>query len=155
MPHAISLQIIGASGLNKIYSSLEACERLRKTSLIRSDKKQIFGDYGVPVRVRYTCAGVQVARRSKEVLNNAPYMDKLPRHHLKYLMQIMRCAERSFEVMADHQVISHLKNANAVVPLKTMSFPSSSGNNHSVIFLVELPLVPMYFCDVILMPILQ
>ena len=49
-------------------------------------------------------------------------------------MQIMRCAERSFEVMADHQVISHLKNANAVVPFKTMSFPSSSGNNHSVNF---------------------
>jgi hypothetical protein len=30
LPRAISLQIIGASGLNKIYSSLEACERLGK-----------------------------------------------------------------------------------------------------------------------------
>ena len=80
LPSAISLKIIGASGLNKIYSALEACERLRKTSLVRSDKKRIFGDYGH--LVRSTCAGVQVARRSKEVLNNAPYMDKLPRHHL-------------------------------------------------------------------------
>ena len=84
LPSAISLKIIGASGLNKIYSALEACERLRKTSLVRSDKKRIFGDYGHPVR--YTCAVVQVARRSKEVFDNAPYMDKLPKHHLKSLM---------------------------------------------------------------------
>jgi len=131
LPRAISLKIIGASGLKKIYSSLESCERLRKTSLVRCDKKRIFGDYGVPVR--YTCAGVQVARRSKEVLENAPYMDELPRHHLKSLMKIMHRAERSFQVMADHQVISHLKNAKTVVPFKTMSFPSS-GNNHSVQF---------------------
>jgi hypothetical protein len=130
LPRAISLKIIGDSGLNKIYSSLGACERLRKTSLIRSDKKQIFGDYGVPVR--YTCAGVQVARNSKEVLDNAPYMDKLSKHHLKSLLRIMRRAERSFEEIADHQVISHLKNVKAVVPFKTMSLPSSAGKNHSV-----------------------
>ncbi len=131
LPHAISLKIIGASGLKKIYLSLEACERLRKTSLVRSDKKRIFGDYGVPVR--YTCAGIQVDRRSKEVLGYAAYIDKLLRHHLKSLMKIMCCAECSFQVMADHQVISHLKNPKAIVPFKTMSFPSS-GYNHSVQF---------------------
>ena len=129
LPHAISLKIIGASGLKKIYLSLKACERLRKTSLVRSDKKRIFGDYGVPVR--YTCAGIQVDRRSKEVLGYAPYINKLLRHHLKSLMTIMCCAECSFQVMADHQVISHLKNPKAIVPFKTMPF-LSSGYNHSV-----------------------
>ena len=44
----------------------------------------------------------------------------------------MRHAECSFEVMTDHQVISHLKNAKAVV------FPSSSGNNHSVLFFGDI-----------------
>ena len=68
------------------------------------------------------------------MLDNAPYMDKLPKHHLKSLLRIMRRAERSFEEIADHQVISHLKNAKAVVPFKTMSFPSSARNNHSVRF---------------------
>ena len=66
------------------------------------------------------------------MLDNAPYMDKLPRHHLKSLLKIMCRAECSFEEIADHQVNSHLKNAKAFVPFKTMSFPSSSGKNHSV-----------------------
>jgi hypothetical protein len=59
-------------------------------------------------------------------------MDKLSKHHLKSLLRIMRRAERSFEEIADHQVISHLKNVKAVVPFKTMSLPSSAGKNHSV-----------------------
>ncbi len=66
------------------------------------------------------------------MLDNAPYTDKLPRHHLKSLLKIMCRAECSFEEIADHQVNSHLKNAKAFVPFKTMSFPSFSGKNHSV-----------------------
>jgi len=33
-------------------------------------RKEFFGDYGKPVK--YTCAGVQVDRRSQQVLDNAP-----------------------------------------------------------------------------------
>ena len=129
LPRGISLKILGKAGHHLIYSALEACERLRKASLVRSDKKRIFGDYGKPVK--YTCAGVQVDRRSQQVLDNAPYMEKLPKHHLKCLMKIMRRAEQSFQLIGDHQGISHIENAKTVVPFKTMSFPSS-GINHSV-----------------------
>ena len=128
LPRGISLKILGKAGHHLIYS-LEACERLRKASLVRSDKKQISGDYGKPVK--YTCAGVQVDRRSQQVLDNAPYMEKLPKHHRKCLMKIMRHAEQFFQLIGDHQVISHIENTKTVVPFKTMSFPSS-GIHHSV-----------------------
>jgi len=67
------------------------------------------------------------------VLDNAPYMEKLPQHHRKCLIKIMHRAEESFTLIGDHQVISHTGHTKTVVPFKTMSFPSS-GINHSVQF---------------------
>ena len=123
LPRGISLNILGKAGHQLIYSALEACEKLRKASLVRGDKKRIFGDYGKTGK--YTCAGVQVDRRSKQVLDNAPYMEKLPQHHRKCLVKIMHHAEESFTLIGDHQVISHIGHTKTVVPIKTMSFPSS------------------------------
>jgi len=42
LPRGISLNILGKAGHQLIYSALEACEKLRKASLVRSDKKRIF-----------------------------------------------------------------------------------------------------------------
>jgi hypothetical protein len=52
LPRGISLKILGKAGHHLIYSALEACERLRKASLVRSDKKRIFGDYGKQSSIR-------------------------------------------------------------------------------------------------------
>jgi hypothetical protein len=65
--------------MKKIVSALEECEKLKKMSLVRSDQKRIFGDYGK--QIIYTCTGVQVSRISQEVLNCDPSMEKLPNHN--------------------------------------------------------------------------
>ncbi len=61
---------------------------------MRSDQKRIFGDYGT--KVMYTCAGVQVSRRSCMVLEAALYMETLPRKHWMVVMRLMNLAERFF-----------------------------------------------------------
>ncbi len=81
LPRSQALSIIGDSCLENIMIALEAWERLRRTSLVRSDRKRIFGDNGQPVW--YTCAGVQVSRNSREVLDSAPFLDKLQVNHWK------------------------------------------------------------------------
>jgi hypothetical protein len=86
-----------------IQNALNACERLKKSPLIRSSAKHIFGDYGKPPM--YTCAGLQVSHISREVLNAAPFMNQPPLCHWKVLMQLMQHAEYCFELIADHQVI--------------------------------------------------
>ena len=60
----------------------------------------------------YTCAGVQVSRRSHMVLESAPYMEKLPRKHWRVLMRLMTMAERCFEEVADSAVLSHVHHAH-------------------------------------------
>jgi hypothetical protein len=45
MPQGQSLNIIGKFWMKKIVSALEECEKLKTTSLVRSDCKHIFGDY--------------------------------------------------------------------------------------------------------------
>ncbi len=80
------LSIIGNCGLRKIYNALEACKKLRKISLVQSDKR-VFGDYGKPVQ--YTCAGVQVSRNSCDVFDFVPNMDKLITCHWEALIWIM------------------------------------------------------------------
>jgi hypothetical protein len=72
--------------MEKIFSALEECSKMKRTSLVRSDCKHIFGDYGEQVMA--TCAGVQVSRNSWEVLDCAPFMEKLPRHHWRVLMSL-------------------------------------------------------------------
>ena len=67
LPCSMSLSIIGNCGLRKIYNALEACKKLRKISLVQSDIKRVFGDYGKPIQ--YTCAGVQVSRNSRDVFD--------------------------------------------------------------------------------------
>ena len=70
---------------------------------MRSDRKLIFGDYGT--NVMYTCAGVQVSRCSKKVLEAAPFMEKLPRLHWRVLMRSMRMTEGCFEAIGDTDVV--------------------------------------------------
>jgi len=119
MPRSMALNIISNCQMKKIYNALEACEKMRKVSLVRSDRNRVFGDYGKAVT--YTCVGVQVSRNSRHVFDFPPCMDKLPSHHWEALTWIMRRAEICFEELADHQVVSHMRNAKAVVPFKTMS----------------------------------
>ncbi len=53
---------------------------------MRSDQKRIFGDYGT--KVMYTCAGVEVSRRSRMVFESAPFMEKLPRNHWRVFVGV-------------------------------------------------------------------
>jgi hypothetical protein len=75
LPRSDALSIISSSGLNRIYAILEVCEKLRKVPLVRGEQKRIFTDYGK--RVMYTCVGNQVSRNSPQVLDCAPFQDKL------------------------------------------------------------------------------
>jgi hypothetical protein len=77
MPRVQSLSILGdRGGMILIRNALNyACKRLRKSPLLRSSAKCIFGDYGTPPM--YTCAGLQVSRNSHEVLDAAPFMKQL------------------------------------------------------------------------------
>ncbi len=101
-------------GTTKIYNALQACEKLRIVSLICSKKKCIFADYRK--QVTYACVGPQVLKNSQNVLDYAPFLEKLPEHHWDSLNWLMWCAEMCFEMIADHQVISHLHHAKKVVP---------------------------------------
>ena len=103
----------------RMYNALEACEKMRKVSLVCGKRKCVFTDYGK--RVMYTCVGNQVLRNSPQVLDQAPFMDKVKSHHLYALMWMMRRAELCFEQIANHQVISHVHHARSLVPFKTMS----------------------------------
>ena len=67
LPRRQSLNIIRNFSMNEIAIALEQCEKLKKSSLQRSKKKCVFGDYGV--HVMCTSAGVQVSRNSTEGLN--------------------------------------------------------------------------------------
>jgi hypothetical protein len=122
LPRKMSLNILRQNGMEKIFSALEECSKMKRKSLVRSDRKRIFGDYGK--RVMATCAGVQVSRNSQGVLDCAPFMENFPQHHWRVLMRLMRCAEYCFEAIADHQVISHVYHAKQVVPFKTMNMSS-------------------------------
>jgi hypothetical protein len=60
LPQAQSMNILFHTDHQAIIKALNACEKLKRTSPVRSDRKRIFGDYGT--KVMYTCAGVQVSR---------------------------------------------------------------------------------------------
>jgi hypothetical protein len=124
LTQAQSLNILSHTGHQAIIKALNTGEKLKRTSLVRSDRKHIFGDYGT--KVMYTCAGVQVSRRIRKVLEAAPYMEKLPRKHWRVLMHLMRGAERCFEEIADSAVLSHAYHAKNTVPLQTMKLPHSN-----------------------------
>jgi hypothetical protein len=79
MPRYQSLHIHGKCGMTHISNALLACETLKKKSLLRSNGKKFFDDYGK--EIMYTCAGVQVSQKSRQVLEAAPFMDKLPLCH--------------------------------------------------------------------------
>ena len=100
------MDIISQLSLKDIVCALEECEKLKKTSVTRSDNKRIFGDYGQPVM--YTCVGVQPSRNSPEVLDCNRFMEKLPEHHWTALTKLMRHAEHCYESIADTQVISQM-----------------------------------------------
>jgi hypothetical protein len=119
MPRQQSLAIMRQTMMNDIVAALEECEKMKKTSLIRSDRKHIFGDYGM--HLMYTSAGVQISRNSPEVLNCNAVMDNLPEQHWTVLMKLMRHAEYCFEAIVDNEVISHMYHAKQVVPFKTMN----------------------------------
>ncbi len=94
MPQKKSFAITRKITMKDIVAALEECERLKKTHLIRSDRKRIFGDYGRPVM--YTSAGVQVSRNSPEVLNCNTFLQNFPTWHWTILMKLMRNAEDFF-----------------------------------------------------------
>jgi hypothetical protein len=119
LQHSDALSIIASSSLNRIYAALEACEKLRKFPLVRGEQKRIFTNYGKCVM--YTCVWNQVSRNSPQVLDHAPFQDKLKGHHWEALMWMMRCAELCFKMIANHQVVRHICHARMVVPFKTMS----------------------------------
>ena len=79
MPRQQSLDGIGQISMKDIVCALEECKKLKKTSVMRSDNKRIFGDFGMSII--YICAGVQVSRNSPEVLNWNAFMEKLPKCH--------------------------------------------------------------------------
>ncbi len=119
LPHSNTLSIIASSGLNRIYAALEACTKLRKVPLVWGEQKHICTNYGK--RVMYTCGGNQVSRNSPQVLDHAPFQEKLERHHWEALMWMMRHAELCFKMIWDHQVVSHICHTRMVTPFKMMS----------------------------------
>lgn len=123
MPRNMSLTITANVGLNKIMNSLNACEKLRSTSLSRGDAKKVFSDYGT--RPTYVCVGPQASRNSKTVLSQAPFMESLSDSHWRSLVWMMRRAEHCFRAIAEPSVISHLDLAKRVVPFKTFISSSS------------------------------
>ncbi len=125
MPRYQSLCILGKCGMTHIMNALLACEMLKKISLLRRNGKKIFGDY--VKEIMYTCAGVQVSWNSRQVLEAAPFMDKLPLCHWGVMMKMMQCAEYAFEAISDHQVISNVHHTKRLVPFKTMKIPSCNG----------------------------
>jgi len=128
MPRQQSLDITGQFCMGDIVIALEECEKLTTTPLKRGDNKRVFGDYGKCVK--YTSAGVQVSRNSREVLKCNAYMEKLPECHWTILMKLMRHAESAFESMADHEVLSHMYHTKKVVPFKTMSMSDSTPSKY-------------------------
>jgi hypothetical protein len=72
MPRYQSLRILGKCGMTHISKALLACETLKKKSLLRSNGKKFFGDYGN--EIMNTCAGVQVSWNRRQVLEAAPFL---------------------------------------------------------------------------------
>ncbi len=87
LPPSMALDIIGQCGLVKIYKALQACERLRTVSLVHSEKKRIFTDYGK--QVMQACVGPQMSRNSQKDLNYPPFMEELFSHHWDSLVWLM------------------------------------------------------------------
>ena len=130
-------------------NSLNACEKLRSTSLSRGDAKKVFSDYGT--RPTYVCVGPQASRNSKTVLTQAPCMYSLSDTHWRSLVWMMRRAEHCFCGLAEPAVISHLDLAKRIVPFKTfISSSSQHPDNFHAQFFGVLPLVKMYFFGVTL-----
>jgi hypothetical protein len=122
MPRYQSLCVLGKCGMTHIMNALLACETLMEKSLLRSNGKKFFGDYGK--EIMYTCAGVRVSRNSWQVLEAAPFMDKLSHCHWRVMMKKMQCAKYAFEAISNHQVISNVHHAKQLVSFKTMKIPS-------------------------------
>jgi hypothetical protein len=132
LPRKVSLDIISACGLSTIYGSLHECEKLRRVSLSRSDRKRVFTDYGK--QVTYACVGPQPSRNSNTVRDNPPFMDNLPQCHWRSLVWMMKRAEIAFREFADHAVISHNSHAKKLVPFKTFQCSGDASSSFSAEF---------------------
>ena len=119
LPCRVSLEIISHVGLPSIYDALSHCKNHRCVALSQSDRKRVFTDFGK--HVTYACVGPQPSRISNTVLNNPPFVDALPQRQWEQLVWLMKRAETSFSLFADHCVISHLHHAKNLVPFKTFS----------------------------------
>ena len=95
--------------------------------LIKPPASRVFTDYGK--RVSYACVGPQPSRNSKTVRSHPPFTQALPECHWQSLVWMMKRAEDSFRMLANHRVISHLVHAKKLVPFKT--FTSGIGDDHS------------------------
>jgi hypothetical protein len=96
MPRDYALSITKEVTVNDIVDTLEECERLKKTSLIRGQCKRIFRDYGQPIM--YTSVGVQVSRNSSDVFNCNSFLQKLPKRQWTILMKLMRKSKVALNV---------------------------------------------------------
>ena len=114
------------------YDCTGSLQEITSHSLVRSNRKHIFGDNGQPVWC--TCTGVQVSRNSQEVLDSAPFLDKLQVNHWKELRWVMCWAENCFKYIGNHDVISHICTAKALLEFKTMSIPSDDSSSAAKYF---------------------
>jgi hypothetical protein len=91
--------------------------------------------------------GTSGFEKLSEVFDYAPLLEKLPKHHWDSLVWLMQCAEMCFEVIADHQVISHLHHAKKVVPFKTMSDTSNGSHSSSKYYGgIDIGTIVFLFC---------
>ena len=98
-------------------------------ALGHGDAKCVFTDYGK--RVIYACVGPQTSQNSTTIRNHPPFMDALSDSHWSSLVWMMKRAEISFHLIADHTVLSHLHHAKKLVPFKTFT---SSTTDHPAKF---------------------
>ena len=119
LPRQMSLGIIDKFGLDKVNRALSVCEMLRRTALCCGDASRVFSDYGKTVT--YACVGPQPSRNSKTVRTHTPFTLALPDEHWRTPVWMMKRAERSFSVIAQHSVLSHLQLAKKLVPFKTFT----------------------------------
>ncbi len=105
--------------------------------LRRGDKKRVFTDSGKSPS--YACVGPQVSRNSQEVLDYPAFMNKLPLHHWRALLWLMRWAEEAYKEIADHQVISQIHHAKNAVPFKTFATtdPQQASSNWQLLIIIE------------------
>ncbi len=119
LPRQLLLGIIAEFGLEKITVSLTAFKILRHTALGCGNLSRVFTDYGK--HVTYACVGPQPSQNLNTVQSHPPCMQAAPDSHWMTLVWMMKRAESSFHLVANHLVLSHLHRAKKLVPFETFT----------------------------------